>query len=116
MHTALPPGIEPLVPNQELTPQERQTLRKLIKEEAANLVQERIDGNISLRKLFAKHGLSPGEYRVAELFCNKGLTNKEIGDLLFVTEKTVKFHFTNIFKKCKVKSRVQLMAMVNNAL
>jgi hypothetical protein len=39
----------------------------------------------------------------------KGLSNKEVANQLFVTEKTVKFHLTNIYKKMNVKSRAQLI-------
>lgn len=39
-----------------------------------------------------------------------GLCNKEIGERLFVCEKTVKFHLTNIYKKLNVKSRSELIA------
>lgn len=34
-----------------------------------------------------------------------GKTNKAIGEGLFVTEKTVKFHLTNVYKKLGVKHR-----------
>lgn len=37
----------------------------------------------------------------------KGLRNKEIAEVSQVTEKTVKFHLTNIYKKLGVKSRGQ---------
>jgi len=40
---------------------------------------------------------------------SKGLSNKEVANQLFVTEKTVKFHLTNIYKKMNVKSRAQLI-------
>lgn len=53
--------------------------------------------------------LSPSEKRVvSELM--EGRSNKEIGDLLGVTEKTVKFHITNILAKEGVTSRYELMA------
>jgi DNA-binding NarL/FixJ family response regulator len=39
----------------------------------------------------------------------KGLTNKEIGESLFVSDKTVKIHVSNIFKKLNVKSRSQVI-------
>lgn len=39
----------------------------------------------------------------------EGLTNKEIGERLFVSEKTVKIHVSNIFKKLNVKSRSQVV-------
>lgn len=53
-------------------------------------------------------GLSRREAEVATLVIS-GLTNKEVASELFVTEKTVKFHLTNIFKKMHVKSRAQLI-------
>ena len=39
----------------------------------------------------------------------KGLSNKEVANQLFVTEKTIKFHLTNIYKKMSLKSRAQLI-------
>ncbi|MGM0852579.1 MAG: response regulator [Bacillota bacterium] len=39
----------------------------------------------------------------------EGLTNKEIGKRLFVSDKTVKIHVSNIFKKLNVKSRSQVI-------
>lgn len=38
----------------------------------------------------------------------KGLTNKQIGERLFITENTVKNHVKNLFSKLKVDNRVQL--------
>src|SRR4030065_1522913 len=60
------------------------------------------------REILIKKGFSRREVDVAELF-SKGLTNKEVGNKLFVTEKTVKFHLTNIYKKMNVRSRAQLI-------
>lgn len=39
-----------------------------------------------------------------------GLSNKEISDKQFVTEQTIKFHITNIYKKTQVESRAQFIA------
>ncbi|QFT87257.1 Response regulator protein VraR [Bacillus sp. THAF10] len=39
----------------------------------------------------------------------EGLTNKEIGERLFVSDKTVKIHVSKIFKKLNVKSRSQVV-------
>ena len=61
-----------------------------------------------LRDILIQKGLSNGECEVAE-FVSKGLSNKEVANQLFVTEKTVKFHLTNIYKKMNVKSRAQLI-------
>jgi DNA-binding CsgD family transcriptional regulator len=61
-----------------------------------------------LRDVLIQKGLSNREAEVAELV-TKGLSNKEVANQLFVTEKTVKFHLTNIYKKMSVKSRAQLI-------
>lgn len=61
-----------------------------------------------LRDVLIQKGLSNREAEVAELV-SKGLSNKEVANRLFVTEKTVKFHLTNIYKKMAVKSRAQLI-------
>lgn len=54
--------------------------------------------------------LSKREVAVAKLVA-KGLSNRAVGDLLGITEKTVKFHVTNIFRKMRIKSRCELIAM-----
>src|SRR6476660_9053225 len=61
-----------------------------------------------LRDVLIQKGLSNREAEVAELV-SKGLSNKEVANQLFVTEKTVKFHLTDIYKKMNVKSRAQLI-------
>ena len=40
-----------------------------------------------------------------------GLTNKEIGEQLGSTERTIKFHITNVLKKARVRSRTQLAVL-----
>lgn len=61
-----------------------------------------------LRKVLGQQGLSNREAEVAALIAT-GLSNKEAADRLFVTEKTVKFHLTNIYKKMAIRSRAQLI-------
>lgn len=61
-----------------------------------------------LRDILIKEGLSNREAEVANLVI-QGLSNKDVANRLFVTEKTVKFHLTNIYKKMHVKSRAQLI-------
>lgn len=60
-------------------------------------------------------GLTRREYEVISLI-SKGLNNKEIGQELFISEKTVKNHVSNIFKKINVNDRTQaaLFAIKNN--
>lgn len=54
--------------------------------------------------------LSPSEENVAT-YVMMGLSSKEIGERLFVNEKTIKFHLTNIYSKSGVKSRAEFVAM-----
>lgn len=60
-------------------------------------------------------GLTRREYEVISLI-SKGYNNKEIGQELFISEKTVKNHVSNIFKKINVNDRTQaaLFAIKNN--
>ena len=50
--------------------------------------------------------LTPREVDVLKLMV-KGLSNKEIAENLFISDKTVKIHVSNILKKMRVKSRSQ---------
>ena len=53
-----------------------------------------------------KHGLTKRELEVLELVA-KGDNNKSIAEKLFISEKTVKNHLTNIFQKLDVSDRTQ---------
>lgn len=55
-------------------------------------------------------------FREAEVVAQvvKGQSNKECAAKLFVEEKTVKFHLTNIYKKVAVKQRAQLIVMLSS--
>lgn len=44
------------------------------------------------------------------MYLRQGKSNQQIADMLFVCEKTVKFHLTNIYKKLNVSSRAELIA------
>jgi len=50
--------------------------------------------------------LTDREHQVLELVA-AGLSNKEIGQQLFLSEKTVKHHMTNILQKLQVRNRVE---------
>lgn len=51
--------------------------------------------------------LTPSERRVAEMAA-EGPTNREIAQLLFVTQRTVEVHLTSIYRKLEISSRTQL--------
>jgi len=46
----------------------------------------------------------------------KGLTNKSIATHLFLSEKTIKHHVSNIFQKLNVKNRVEAALIMHNNL
>ena len=50
--------------------------------------------------------LTKREYEILTLIAD-GLNNREIANTLFISEKTVKNHVSNIFKKIKVNDRTQ---------
>lgn len=45
-----------------------------------------------------------------------GLTNREIGERLFLSEKTIKHYVTNILQKLQVRSRVEAALLVKQTL
>jgi len=59
----------------------------------------------------ACHDLSRREAQVA-LCCVEGLTNCEIGNVLFISEQTVKFHLRHIFVKFGVRRRAELISQL----
>jgi len=54
----------------------------------------------------AEAGITDGELRVLRALA-QGLSNKQIARELFVTEQTVKFHLTNVYRKLEVSNRTE---------
>lgn len=65
-----------------------------------NRAMERVVGNSNLSRREAQVALS----------CAEGITNAEIGQRLFVSEQTVKFHLRNVFIKFGVRRRAELIS------
>jgi DNA-binding NarL/FixJ family response regulator len=42
----------------------------------------------------------------------RDMTNREVAQSLFVTEKTVELHLTNAYRKLGIRSRFQLSAAI----
>jgi DNA-binding NarL/FixJ family response regulator len=59
----------------------------------------------------ALSSLSPTELRVARLVA-EGLTNRQIGERLFVSHRTVDTHVSHLFSKLNVTSRLRLALVV----
>jgi len=79
-------------------PISRSTAAKILKEFAEQASRGREEP--------AEEKLSPKERDVLELV-TRGLTNKEIGNKLGITENTVKNHLKNILDKLHLENRVQ---------
>ena len=54
----------------------------------------------------AEHGITQREHEILGLIA-EGLSNREIGERLFVSENTVKTHSSRVFDKLGVNRRVQ---------
>ncbi|WP_127532555.1 response regulator transcription factor [Paenibacillus kobensis] len=61
-------------------------------------------------------GLTRREFEVISLIVFKGCTNQELADSLCISEKTVKNHVANIFKKMNITSVRKLMSICMSAL
>jgi DNA-binding NarL/FixJ family response regulator len=67
-------------------------------------IPKEIAKRLASRKLFEE--LTPREEQVLQLLV-KGLANKQIGDLLNITEHTVKDHLKSVFGKLQVVDRTE---------
>ena len=56
--------------------------------------------------------LSKRERQIIELVA-EGLSNQHIGERLFITERTVRFHITSILNKLGAENRTQAVAIAN---
>ncbi len=76
------------------------------------LEEDKKENNENLMKI---ESLTKREYEVLTLIA-EGLNNREIAERLFISEKTVKNHVSNIFRKLDVNDRIQaaIFAFKNN--
>ncbi len=44
----------------------------------------------------------------------EGLTTKDIGERLFVSPRTVETHCLNVYRKCGVSNRVELLRLIES--
>ncbi|HEX2414894.1 MAG TPA: AAA family ATPase [Thermoleophilaceae bacterium] len=84
----------------------------------ATALAERIRGDLGAGggrpprlELSGVDALTPAERRVCDLAARE-LTNRQIAQTLFVTEKTVELHLTNAYRKLGIRSRFQLAAVM----
>ncbi len=67
-----------------------------------------VDIDLEDRSDLPVYNLTQAEFRIFKLVLN-GLTNNQIANQLFISDKTVKFHLYKIFRKLSVKSRSELI-------
>ena len=65
-----------------------------------------------LSEVAARYNLTRREREVTELIC-QGKSNKDIAEILFLSESTVKTHIYNIFRKLEVKNRIEAIRIVS---
>jgi DNA-binding NarL/FixJ family response regulator len=70
------------------------------------------NGSGRTRNVADRYGLTPGQMRVLELL-TEGKTNRQIAELLGVTEGTVKIHVSAIFKAMNVSNRSQALLLAS---
>lgn len=68
---------------------------------------------LNLKKAKSQYGLTDREIEVVALLA-QGLTNKEIGSKLFISEHTIKDHIKNIMKKMSAASRSEIAYILKN--
>jgi DNA-binding CsgD family transcriptional regulator len=101
----------------------REALRRaveLARECGATALAERAFGDLGAGggraprlELTGVEALTPAERRVSELAAGE-MTNREIAQQLFITEKTVELHLTSAYRKLGIRSRFQLASALSD--
>jgi DNA-binding NarL/FixJ family response regulator len=81
----------------------------------SNVLDEFYDGSRRMRPRSATPHLSFREEQVMDLLM-KALTNRRIGAVLGISERTAKFHVCNLLRKLQVRTRKELMEKHGNVL
>lgn len=64
---------------------------------------------------FAFSDLSHREMQVLQ-YLLQGKSNKLIADQLYLSERTIKFHCSNIYRKLNIENRVSLISKISEKL
>jgi len=79
---------------------ERKLMGKVVDGSSYPTKKSRVKGQI--------YDLTETEIKIIKLLLT-GMTNREIADELYISEKTVKFHLYKVFKKLTLKNRAELI-------
>ena len=66
-----------------------------------------------MSRFFSEYKMTEREQSIIRLII-KGKTNEEIGDELFISTKTVKNNISSIYRKARVKNRVQMTNLIRD--
>jgi DNA-binding CsgD family transcriptional regulator len=105
---------------------QRREAREMLREAAdlaqrcgAERLEERIEQEMRVagarprrRALSGPESLTPAEHRVAAAAA-RGATNREIGQTLFISMRTVEMHLTNTYRKLGIATRADLAAAID---
>lgn len=91
----------------------RRTLTCRLLDELGVILREKNQIKQASKDLLAN--LTQREYEIATLI-GQGESNKQIANNLSITERTVKAHLTEIFRKMNVADRLKLSLIVNGAV
>ena len=83
--------------------------------EVAKTIASVIKGNKDVGNKTNLKELTPREMEIGKLI-SQGKNNKEISEILYITEGTVKNHITNILAKLELRDRTQLALLIKNKL
>lgn len=76
-------------------------------EVALNMINGNNDKNKNIEQIMEKYDLNQKEINIIKEIAN-GLSNKEIGEKLFLSEGTIKNNISSIFNKLSLRDRTQL--------
>lgn len=75
------------------------------------VIQPVVESRLDLSRAKDQYGLTRQEMEVLELVCG-GHSNKEISEMLFISEYTTEDHVKNIMRKMGVSSRSKIVAAI----
>ncbi|MCK5198311.1 MAG: helix-turn-helix transcriptional regulator, partial [Spirochaetales bacterium] len=64
-------------------------------------------------EFLAQFGITVREREIITLLL-QGKSNRDIGEKLFVSPRTVEAHIYNIYRKCSVKNKLELSNLISN--
>jgi DNA-binding NarL/FixJ family response regulator len=76
----------------------------------ASMVFDHLKQDVQVPKIAIEEEFTRRELEVLQLMTTGG-TNKKIGKILFISEHTVRSHMKNIYKKLRVKSKSEAVAL-----